>query len=447
MRRVTVIVAVLVRHGQPIIATLAAGTAPGRHASLGVAIPLPSQFTYACGPMTLKPLRLNKHEDRRLRAGHVWVFSNEIDTRLTPLTQFEPGEPVLIEDANGHALGTGYVNPATLICARLVSRDPHYVLDRSLITHRLNIALSLRERLFDTPYYRLAFGDSDALPGLVVDRYGDIVVVQITTAGMERVKAEIVAALEKVIKPRVVILRNDTSVRALEGLPSYVETAHGEAPDTVVVAEHGARFEVPLISGQKTGWFYDQRLNRGRMRQYVKGARVLDVFSYVGAFGIQAAAAGAAQVLCVDSSPAAVEAIRRNAVLNEVAERVSAEREDAFELLRRLRAARERFDVVIVDPPAFIKRKKDVKEGTAAYQRLNQAAMQVLAKDGLLVSCSCSYHMHRDSLRELLLKSSRHIDRFLQLIEEGHQAPDHPVHPAIPETAYLKSFFARLLPA
>jgi 23S rRNA (cytosine1962-C5)-methyltransferase len=397
--------------------------------------------------MSLKPLRLNKHEDRRLRAGHVWVFSNEIDTHVTPLTQFEAGEPVTIEDTNGHVLGTGYVNPHALICARLVSRDPHYVLDQSLITHRLNIALSLRERLFDAPFYRLAFGDSDALPGLVIDRYGDIIVAQVTTAGMERLKTEIVAALDKVVRPRVVIFRNDTSTRALEGLPSYVETAQGEAPDNVMVEEHGARFEVPLLTGQKTGWFYDQRLNRARLRHYVKDARVLDVFSYIGAWGVQAAAAGAASVLCVDSSERAVEAIRRNVALNDVANQVTAEREDAFEILRRLRAARERFDVVVIDPPAFIKRKKDVKEGTAAYQRLNQAAMQVLSKDGLLVSCSCSYHMHRDSLRDVLLKSSRHIDRFLQLIEEGHQAPDHPVHPAIPETAYLKAFFARLLPS
>jgi 23S rRNA (cytosine1962-C5)-methyltransferase len=420
---------------------------PAAAAFTGATVPLAGQFTYACRPMTLKPLRLNKHEDRRLRAGHVWVFSNEIDKHVTPLTQFEPGEPVTIEDTNGHVLGTGYVNPHALICARLVSRDPHYVLDQSLITHRLNIALSLRERLFDAPFYRLAFGDSDALPGLVIDRYGDIIVAQVTTAGMERLKTEIVAALDKVVRPRVVIFRNDTSTRALEGLPSYVETAQGEAPDNVMVEEHGARFEVPLLTGQKTGWFYDQRLNRARLRHYVKGARVLDVFSYIGAWGVQAAAAGAASVMCVDSSERAVAAVRRNVALNDVASQVTAEREDAFEILRRLRAARERFDVVVIDPPAFIKRKKDVKEGTAAYQRLNQAAMQVLAKDGLLVSCSCSYHMHRDSLRDVLLKSSRHIDRFLQLVEEGHQAPDHPVHPAIPETAYLKAFFARLLPS
>lgn len=396
--------------------------------------------------MTLASLRLNKNEDRRLRAGHVWVFSNEVDTKTTPLTGFEPGQPVLIEDAAGRPLGTGYVNPHALICARLVSRDPAYVLDQSLITHRLNIALSLRERLFDAPFYRLAFGDSDNLSGLTVDRYGDIAVAQITTAGMERLKNEIVAALDKVIHPRTVLFRNDVPVRELEGLTSYVETALGEVPELVALEEHGVRFEVPLLTGQKTGWFYDQRLNRNRFRHYVKGLRVLDVFSYLGAWGIQAAHAGAESVLCVDSSPKAVEGVRRNAELNGLSGKVTVEREDAFEILKRLRAARERFDVVVLDPPAFIKRKKDIKEGTLAYQRLNKMAMQVLAKDGILVSCSCSYHLARDDLKDILLKGSRHIDRFLEFVEEGHQAPDHPVHPAIPETGYLKVFFARLLP-
>jgi len=395
-------------------------------------------------PLTF--LRLKKNEDHRLRAGHVWIFSNEVDTSATPLTQFEPGQPILIEDAKGQVLGSGYVNPHALICARLVSREPKYMLDQSLLTHRLKVALSLRERLYDTPYYRLAFGDSDGLPGLVVDRYGDILVAQITTAGMEWLKNEIVAALTKVIRPNAILFRNDASSRELEGLPSYVETALGEIPENVIVVENGLKFSVPLLTGQKTGWFYDQRPNRARFRHYVKGRRVLDVFSYLGAWGIQAAAAGAESVLCADSSPRAVDGILHNAELNGVTAQVSAEREDAFDLLRRLRAARERFDVVVLDPPAFIKRKKDIKEGTQAYQRLNQMAMQVLSKDGILISCSCSYHLHRDSLRDILLKGSRHIDRFLEIIEEGHQGPDHPMHPAIPETGYLKAFFARLLP-
>jgi 23S rRNA (cytosine1962-C5)-methyltransferase len=397
--------------------------------------------------MTLAPLRLLKNEDRRLRAGHVWIFSNEVDNKATPVTQFEPGQPVLIEDAFGHAIGTGYVNPHPLICARLVSRDTKYILDQSLITHRLNIALSLRERLFDAPYYRLAFGDSDFLPGLVVDRYGDVLVAQITTAGMERLKTEIVGALEKVLKPRAILWRNDASVRELENLPRYVEPALGEVPETITLEENGTKFEVPLSSGQKTGWFYDQRMNHARASVYAHGKRVLDVFSYLGGFGIQAAHAGAESVTCIDSSQKAADFIARNAELNGVGAKVSVVVDDAFDALRRLRTERQHFDVVVIDPPAFIKRKKDIKEGTEAYRRLNQMAMQVLAKDGILVSCSCSYHMERDSLRNEILKASRHIDRSMQIVEEGHQAPDHPVHPAIAETAYLKAFFARVLPA
>jgi len=396
--------------------------------------------------MTLAPLRLNRHEDRRLRAGHVWVFSNEVDTAATPLTAFAPGEPVVIEDFRGQALGTGYVNPHALICARLVSRNTKYTLDQSLITHRLNVALSLRERLYDQPFYRLAFGDSDGLPGLVVDRYGDVVVAQITTAGMERLKSEIVAALDKVLKPQTIIFRNDSTIRALEGLESYAETAAGAPVETVLVPENGVQFECSPLTGQKTGWFYDQRPNRTRMRAYARDARVLDVFSYLGAWGIQAAAAGAASVLCVDSSQKAVESVRVNAERNHVGGQVTTLHEDAFAALRDLRSARERFDVVILDPPAFVKRKKDIKEGINAYQRLNQMAMQVLAKDGILISCSCSYHLAREDLQGILLNTSRHVDRYLELIEQGHQGPDHPVHPAISETGYLKAFFARLLP-
>jgi 23S rRNA (cytosine1962-C5)-methyltransferase len=396
--------------------------------------------------MSLKPLRLKKHEDRRLHTGHTWIFSNEVDTKATPLDAFEPGEPCVIEEASGKVIGTGYVNPHTLISARLVSRDPAMTLNQSLIVHRLNVALSLRARLFDRPYYRLVFGDSDGLPGLVVDRFGDVLVVQITTAGMERLKNEIVAALEKVLKPRAILLRNDASARAMEQLPSYVEAVRGEVPDWLEVEENGLVFEAAPVQGQKTGWFYDHRMNRARLGAYVKGRRVLDVFSYLGAWGVQAARAGAESVLCVDSSVFALEGVVRNAARNGVQAIVQTRQADAFDILRDLRAAREKFDVVVLDPPALIKRRKDIKEGTLAYQRLNQMAMQVLGKDGILVSCSCSYHLPRDTLQELLLKNSRHLDRFMQIVEEGHQGPDHPVHPAIPETAYLKAFFVRVLP-
>jgi 23S rRNA (cytosine1962-C5)-methyltransferase len=395
----------------------------------------------------LVPLRLKKNEDRRVRAGHVWIFSNEIDVATTPLYALEPGQLVDFQDNTGRSLGNGYVNPRSLICGRLVSRDPDHVLDKSLLVHRLKVALSLRQRLFSQPFYRLVYSEGDGLPGLIVDRYGDTLAVQINTAGMERVKGEILIALEDVIRPTRIVLRNDSAGRALEGLDSYVETALGDAVDLVSLEENRVRFEAPILSGQKTGWFYDHRLNRARMRQYVNDKRVLDVFSYIGGWGVQAATAGAREVVCIDSSDDALAQLSRNASLNRVESRISTQAGDAFELLKELRVERERFDVVILDPPAFIKRKKDFHAGQAAYQRLNQAAMQLLTKDGILVSASCSYHLTRENLKQVLLQTSRHVDRKLLILEQGHQGPDHPLLPAVAETEYLKSFICRVLPS
>lgn len=395
-------------------------------------------------PSPLAPLRLKKNEDRRLRAGHLWIYSNEIDVRSTPLTGFEPGQPVVIEASNGKALGTGYVNPNSLICARLVSRDTGYRLDRSLLVHRLNIALSLRQRLFREPCYRLVYAEGDRLPGLIVDRYGDYLVVQCVTAGMERVKADVIDALQKVLQPRGILFRNDSPARALEGLDSYVEVV-GEMPERIRLSENGVQFEVTPHSGQKTGWFFDQRMNRTRMAAYVDGARVLDLFSYVGAWGVQAAYFGARQVLCGDSSEAALQAVAQNAALNGVEQRVSAVKGDAVDILKQLRDAGEKFDLVILDPPAFIKRRKDIKAGETAYHRINQLGMQLLENDGILISASCSRQLAPERLDAILLGASRHLDRSLQILERGGQGPDHPVHPAIPETAYLKACFCRIV--
>lgn len=393
--------------------------------------------------MTLPPLRLRRHEDRRLRAGHLWVFSNEVDVAATPLTSFAPGDAVQVQDSRGAPLGVGYVNPRSLIAARLVSRDPHAVLDRALLRRRLERALALRQTLFAAPFYRLVFGESDGLPGLVVDRFGDTLVVQITTAGMERLREDVVAVLEETLRPTGVLLRNDVPGRALEGLESYVETALGTVPEVVALEENGVRFEAPL-SGQKTGWFYDHRMNRARLQAYARGRRVLDVFSYAGGWGVQAAVAGAEGVVCVDASAQALEWVGRNAALNGVGGRVTTQRGDAFDVLRELAVADERFDVVVLDPPAFIKRKKDLKAGEEAYRRIAQLGMEVLRPGGFLVSASCSFHMPREALQDAMLRASRKLRRDLQVVEEGHQGPDHPVHPAIPETAYLKAFFGRV---
>ncbi len=397
--------------------------------------------------MTFAPLRLKKNEDRRLRAGHCWIYSNEIDTVVTPLQGMEPGQLVEIFNDKGKLLGTGYVNPHSLISARIVSRDHKHPVNGSLLVHRLKVALSLRERLYEKPFYRLVFGESDGLPGLVIDRFGDYLVIQITTAGMERLKSDILAAVEKVLKPAGVLFRNDTASRELEGLAPYVEDALGGWPDVLTVEEHGVRFDVPAQGGQKTGWFFDQAVNRGLMIPYIQGKRVLDVCSYIGAWGVQAAVKGATEVICVDASSSALDAVDGNAQLNGVGERVAGLQGDAFDALRELRLANERFDVVLVDPPAFIKRKKDTKQGTLAYRRINQLALQLLNKDGMLISSSCSHHMSESSLLTEIQQAARHTDRSLQLLERGFQAPDHPVHPAIAETAYLKCFYLRVLPA
>ncbi len=387
-------------------------------------------------------LRLKRQEERRVAAGHLWVFSNEVDTVATPLTGFAAGTVVAVRSDRDKFLGYAYVNPNSLIAARILGREAGFAPGPSLLVHRLRVAIALRQKLYALPYYRLVHGESDALPGLVVDRYGEVLVVQISTAGMEAQKGAIVAALEKVVKPEVIVFKNDSGSRELEGLPKYIEAAKGEIPERVTVLENGLRFTAPLATGQKTGWFYDQAGNRRQFLPLIKGAaRVLDVFSYVGAWAVPAARDGA-EVTCIDSSAGALEAAALNATANGVA--IQTVKADAFEAMESLHAAREKFDVVIIDPPAFIKRRKDAPKGEAAYKRLNQLAMQLLPRDGLLISCSCSYHLETGALLDAIQKGGRHLGRFVQVIGTGGQAPDHPIHPAIPETRYLKSFLCRV---
>ena len=389
----------------------------------------------------LPALRLKRNEDRRLHAGHLWIFSNEIDTQQTPLKKFEPGELVRVLAHNDRALGLAYVNPKSLISARLLSTWK--IPDAAWFAARIRVALALRERLYPDPYYRLVYGESDGLPGLVVDRYGPQCVVQIGTAGMEALKTQIRESLLAVLKSAALLFKNDGGTRELEGLPSYVEVAHGRFDELGAVIEDGLHFSAPLVQGQKTGWFFDQAANRRALRQYVcKGARVLDVFSYVGGWAVRAAKSGASEVLCVDSSASALEMAEQNARSNGVA--VATRKGDAFDVLEALAKEGARFDVVIVDPPAFAKRRKDLPKALAAYKRLNQLAMQLLASDGILVSCSCSYHVSAEDLQEAIAKAARGADKHVQILELGGQAPDHPVHPAIPETRYLKAYFCRV---
>jgi 23S rRNA (cytosine1962-C5)-methyltransferase len=389
----------------------------------------------------LPALRLKRNEDRRLHAGHLWIFSNEVDTQQTPLGKFKAGELVRVLAHNDRALGLAYVNPQSLISARLL--ETWQAPDADWFAARIRAALALRERLYAHPFYRLVYGESDGLPGLVVDRYGPACVVQIGTAGMERLKLPMQRALEQVLRCEAVLFKNDSPAREMEGLPSYVEAAAGRFDELHQVVEDGLEFRVPLAQGQKTGWFFDQAGNRRAMVKYVRnGARVLDVFSYAGAWGVRAAASGASGVLCVDSSAAALELAAANAGRNRV--KLDTVKGDAFDVLADLAKKRAQFDLVVIDPPAFAKRKKDLPKALAAYKRLNQLAMQVLVDDGILVSCSCSQHVSAEELQDAIGKAARAAAKHLQILESGAQAPDHPVHPAIPETRYLKAYFCRV---
>jgi 23S rRNA (cytosine1962-C5)-methyltransferase len=389
----------------------------------------------------LPVLRLKRNEDRRLHAGHLWIFSNEVDTQQSPLVKFKAGELVRVMAHNDRALGLAYVNPQSLICARLL--ETWKIPDAAWLEERMRAALRLREHMYQRPYYRLVYGESDGLPGLVVDRYGSACVVQIGTAGMELLKPQIQQALRKVLHCEALLFKNDSSAREMEGLPSYVEAAMGNFDELAAVLEDGLEFQAPLAAGQKTGWFFDQAANRRALPNYVrKGSRILDVFSYVGAWGVRAAMSGAREVLCVDSSASALEIAAANAERNGV--KVATRRGDAFDVLEELVREGARFDVVIIDPPAFAKRKKDLPKALAAYKRLNQLAIQAVADDGILVSCSCSFHVSAEDLQEAIAKAARGADKHLQIIQMGGQAPDHPVHPAIPETRYLKAYFCRV---
>ena len=391
--------------------------------------------------MDIPELFLKKNEDKRLRLGHLWIFSNEVDNKRSPLNQFLPGDLAHVVAHDGKPLGTAYVNPNALICARLLSRKPNLKCGANFFKERIQTALAMRETVFDKPYYRLVFGESDGLPGLVIDRFGQVLSVQITTAGIEQRKDMLLAALIEMLQPDAIVLKNDNSQRQLEGLDMESVIAYGELPDPLIIEENGAKFKIDILQGQKTGWFYDHRMSRAELARIAKGRRILDLFSYTGAWAIPSALAGALEVTCVDGSETALGLARKNAALNGVEDRMLFAHSDVFDFLKEARQERRLYDMIVLDPPALIKRKKDYPQGYEAYRRLNHLALQVLAKNGVLISASCSFHLSQSDLHEILRSSGRHIDRHLTFIAQGGQGPDHPIDPAIPETHYLKTFF------
>jgi 23S rRNA (cytosine1962-C5)-methyltransferase len=380
-------------------------------------------------------LVLARHQDRRVRGGHPWVFSNEIATiEGDP----PPGGLVEVTDDRGAFLGRAYVNPHSLIAARLLTRgrDP---IDTDFFVRRLERAARLRAAVLPgEEACRLVYGEADQLPGLVVDRYGDHLVVQVLTLGMEVRAVEVRAALEQVFAPRGVVRAADSPLRRLEGLPLERAVWWGEVPERVEVAVEGFRVEADLLGGQKTGLFLDQRLNRRRAGTHARGRRALDLFAYQGEWTLHALRGGAASALAVDASGPALEAAARNLGRNGMEGRAELRRSDAFDALRDLGAAGERFGLVVLDPPALIKSRKHMAAGARAYRELNRAAMSMLDEDGILITCSCSHHLDDGLFRQVLLESARAAHRPFRVVEWRGESPDHPQLLAVPETHYLK---------
>ena len=380
-------------------------------------------------------LRLKRNQDRRVRGGHPWIFSNEIEAIEG---EVEDGDLVDVTDARGAYLGRAYHNRHSLIAARVLTRGRDAI-DVAFFVKRLERALKLREAALPAARaLRLVYGESDQLPGLVVDRYGDCLVAEILTLGMEKRSDLLREAIEKVFSPRGVVRAADSPLRALEGLPLERGVWWGDVPERVEVEIEGFQVEADLVGGQKTGLFLDQRLNRRRAESHARGRRVLDLFCYQGEWSLHAARGGAARVLAVDGSEPALAAAARNLARNGFEERVTLRRGDAFEVLRELEKEGGRFGLVVLDPPALIKSRRHLAAGARAYRELNRAAMKLLEEDGTLITSSCSHHLDDPLFQQVLLEAARSAHRPFRIAEWTGASPDHPRLLAVPETHYLK---------
>ena len=392
----------------------------------------------------LPELRMLPGRHKRLRDGHPWAFSNEIamDAAARALP---PGGRVRLVSANGEFLAIAGFNPRTLIAARVLSRVAEPPPMRALLAGRLRAALALRERLHPGGFYRLVHAEADGLPGVVVDRYGDVLSVQLNAALAEAMREDLLAALDEVLSPRRVVLRNDSPSRALEGLALVVEEARGGAGDgPVELRENGARFLADLGEGQKTGWFFDQRENRARVAALADGARVLDAYCYAGGFGVLAACRGASEVVLLDRSERALALAMSAAGLNGVEARCRALRGEAFAELERMAAAGERFDVVVADPPAFVKSRKDIGPGARGYRKLARLSAALVAPGGFLFAASCSHHVGPELFAEQVARGLDDAGRGGRILASTGAGADHPVHPHLPESAYLKGQLLQL---
>ena len=385
---------------------------------------------------------LKKGEGRMLKSGGLWIFDNEI---ASILGSFEDGDLVAVHDFDGYGLGKGFINRNSKIRVRMMTRNRHQEIDEAFLKMRVQEAWDYRKKVSDTGSCRVIFGEADFLPGLVVDKFSDVLVVQSLALGIDRLKDQIVELLKEVlaadgIKIRGVYERSDAKVRRQEGMELY-KGFIGEPFDTnVEIEENGVRYMVDVKDGQKTGFFLDQKYNRKAIQHLCKDAKVLDCFTHTGSFALNAGYGGAKEVTGVDASELAVEQATLNSKLNGMEDRVKFICRDVFELLPELEEKGEKFDVVILDPPAFTKSRNSVKNAVKGYREINLRAMKLVRDGGFLATCSCSHFMTYELFTQTIHQAARNVHKRLRQVEYRTQAPDHPILWAAEESYYLKFY-------
>lgn len=382
----------------------------------------------------MKEIRIKAKEEHRINKGHCWIFSNELEKVDTTIT---PGSIVRVLDSKGQVIGTAFFNPHSLISARIIARGEK-PLEKDFLFERMDNAYSYRKQFGVRRFGRMVYGEADGLPGLVIDRYGDYLVIDILTAGMESLKSDVKEAANKIFKLKGMVFKNDSSFRILEGLSGGPEI-EGEVPEETQIEENGVKYFVALHGGQKTGFYFDQRDNREFMKPYFKDKIVMDLYSYTGSFGITAALNGAAAVWGTDSSAPAVEYANRNAELNGVADICQYRKDDAERLLSAMKKGElpEKPDIVLLDPPAFVKNRKALAQAVSLYVKLNKMALEGLESGGMLATSTCSHHISREIFVDILKQASAKAGKRVTMIELRGQAKDHPVLLGMPETEYL----------
>ena len=392
--------------------------------------------------MSLAVVTLKKGEGRLLKSGGMWVFDNEISSIMG---SFVNGDIVLVHDFDGYPLGRGFINTNSKITVRLLTRDENQRIDEDFFERRVRDAWEYRKKVTDTSSCRLIFGEADFLPGLTVDKFEDVLVVQSLALGIDRWKEMILELIRGVlaedgIKIRGIYERSDAKVRKQEGMELYKGFIGPEFPTLVEIVENGVRYQVDVKDGQKTGFFLDQKYNRLAIQKLCKDARVLDCFTHTGSFALNAGIAGAESVLGVDASETAVNQARRNAELNGLEGKVKFLCEDVFELLPELEEKGEKFDVVILDPPAFTKSRSSVKNAIKGYREINLRAMRLVKDGGFLATCSCSHFMTYELFTQTIGQAAKNVHKRLRQVEYRTQAPDHPILWSADESYYLKFY-------